>query len=221
MAAKGASRPATRKRSERVKAWMYSVLNPLMEALRAETLSLSKKNITWRYSTDGMEFIVATRELIQPSLRPNYDDLLRGYAVVKPQMEDRDKKFETLRGQASNCWKQLTEYTDFRHVVGNQLKQWRDEGNSYPGGAIPEEEFWLLIAEHILNNAAELPFYYTNRPFWSRFGQSLLALRVGQPFSQLEKSTVELKKSDETLIKFLDQSRSNLCEQYDIPAAPV
>jgi hypothetical protein len=221
MSAKGASTPTRRKGSERVKAWVYSVLNPLMEALRAESLSLSKKNITWRYSTGEMEFIVPTRDLIQPTARPNYDDLLRGEAAIKPQMEDRDGKVERLRGAASECWKQLTEYSGLQYLVEKQLKQWREEGNPYPGGAIPEDEFWLLIAEHIINNAAELPFYYTNRPFWSRFGQSLLASRVGQPFSRLEESIRDLKKSDETLIKVLDLSRSKLCDQYDIPAAPV
>lgn len=210
-----------RKGSERVKAWIHSVLNPLMEGLRAESISLSKKNITWRYSTGEMEFIIPTRDLIQPSTRPNYDDLLRGYPVVRPQMEDRDQKVKALRQAATQCWKQLTEYIGLRQIVEKDLKQWRQEGNPYPGGAIPEEEFWLLIAEHIMNNAAELPFYYTNRPFWSRFGHSLLAFRVGEPFSHLEQSITDLKKSDETLIAVLDQARSDLCEQYDVPAAPV
>lgn len=34
-----------RRGSEQVKAWVYSVVNPLMEALRAENTLLSKKNI--------------------------------------------------------------------------------------------------------------------------------------------------------------------------------
>jgi hypothetical protein len=221
MVAKSVSKPTRRKGSERVKAWVYSVLNPLMDALHAESLALSKKNITWRYSTREMEFIVPTRELIQPSARPNSDDLLRGYTVLKPRMEDRDKRVKTLLEAATDCWKQLTEYSGLRPIVEEKLKQWREEGNPYPGGAIPDEEFWLLVAELIMNNAAELPFYYTNRPFWSRFGQSLLALRVGPPFSRLEESIRDLKKSDETLIKVLDQGRSDLCDQYDIPAAPV
>lgn len=219
--AKRSATSARRKGSERVKAWIYSVVNPLMETLRAEIIALSKKSITWRYSASEMEFISPTRDLVQPSARPNYDDLLRGYPAVRPPMENRDRNVESLQQAAAECWKHITQYSGLQQMVGSLLKQWRDEGNPYPGGAIPEEEFWLLIAEHIVNNAAEMPFYYTSKPFWSRFGGSFLALRIGSPFSQLDKSITSLKKSDETLIQVLDQTRANLCEQYDIPAAPI
>jgi hypothetical protein len=56
-----------RKGVERAKAWIYSVLNPLMEDLRAENKLLAKQNLTWRSQTAEMEFIVPTRDLIPPS----------------------------------------------------------------------------------------------------------------------------------------------------------
>lgn len=224
MAAKSVSKPTRRKGSERVKAWVYSALNPVLEALQADTILLSKKNITWRYSSEEMEFILPTRDLISPTARPNYDDILRGYRVLKPHIEERDNKVEALLEDARHCWRELTLLSfnsPLRHAVEGHLKQWREEGNLYPGGAIPEEEFWLLIAEHVMNDAADLPFHYTNRLFWSRFRRSFLAFRTGQSFSQLEKSIAELKKSDEELIETLDRARSKLCEEYDIPAAPI
>lgn len=210
-----------RKGSERVKAWIYSVLNPLMEALRAENKLLSKKNITWRYHTGETEFILPTRNLIPPSARPNYDDLLRGCPDLKPPMGGRDEKVRALFQAACDCWKHLTQFSLLRQIVEGQLKQWTEEGNPYPGRAVPEEEFWLLIAEHLMNNVEELPYHYSNRAFWSRFRQNLLALRVGPSFSQLEKPIAELEKSNGALIETLDQVRSRLCEEYDIPAAPV
>src|SRR5438445_12433546 len=103
-----------RKGSERVKAWVYSVLNPLMEALRAENTLLAKKNITWRYQTTGMEFILPTRDLIQLSARPNYDDLLRGYPSLKPEMEHRDEKVQVLFQAAQDY---LIELTNVRYEV--------------------------------------------------------------------------------------------------------
>src|SRR5712692_75435 len=206
-----------RKGSERVKAWIYSVLNPLMEALWAENTLLSKENITWRYRTSEPEFILPTRDLIPPSARPNYDDLLRGHPGLKPEMEGRDEKVRALLRVAYACWKDLTQY--FQNVVERPLKRWTEEGNPYPGGAVPEEEFWLLITEHLMNNAEELPYHYSSRAFWSRFRREFLAYRAGPLFSQLEKSLYELKKSNETLIETLNQTRSRLCEEYDIPAA--
>lgn len=209
-----------RKGSQRAKAWVYSVINPLLEALQGENTLLASKNITWRYHTQRMEFMLPTREHIQPSARPNYDDLLRGYADVKPQMEQRDLKLEVLSRVAVGCWEHLTKYDLLKPIVEGLLRQWKEEGNPYPGGAVPEEEFWLLIAEHVMNNAQELPYHYTNRAFWSRFRQNLLAWRMADPFSKLEKSVADLVESNETLVDRLDRARSSLCEEYNIPAAP-
>ncbi len=208
-----------RKGSQRVKAWVYSVINPLLEALQGENTLLATENITWRYHTQRMEFMLPTREHIQPSARPNYDDLLRGYADVKPQMEQRNLKLEVLSRVAVGCWEHLTKYDLLKPIVEGLLRQWKEEGNPYPGGAVPEEEFWLLIAEHVMNNAQELPYHYTNRAFWSRFRQNLLAWRIADPFSKLEKSVADLVKSNETLVDRLDRARSSLCEEYNIPAA--
>lgn len=207
-----------RRGSERVKAWIYSVLNPLMEALRAENTLLSKQNITWRYQTAELEFILPTRDLIQPSARPNYDDLFRSHPGLKSEIGHRDEKVRVLFQAAQDCWKSLTH---FQHEVERLLKQWKEEGNPYPGGAVPEKEFWLLITEYVMNNLEELPYHYASKAFWSRFRPHFLASRYGSSFSQLEKAIVELKKANESLIETLDQTRSNLCEEYDIPAAPI
>jgi hypothetical protein len=208
-----------RKGTERIKAWIYSVLNPLMEDLRAENKLLAKKNITWRYQTAEMEFIQKTREHISPSARPNYDDLLRGVPSLRQEMEKRDGKVEALRQAALECWKALTGY--FSSQVEPWLKQWKEEGHPYPGGATPEGEFWLLITEYVINNVEELPAHYTSRAFWSRFRGNFLSARYSNNFLQLEQAIFELKKANEVLIETLDQTRSHLCEEYDIPAAPI
>jgi hypothetical protein len=208
-----------RKGTERPKAWIYSVMNPLMEDLLAENRLLAKKNITWRYQTAEMEFIQKTRDRVSPLARPNYDDLLRGLPLLRQKMEERDKKVEALFQVAQGCWKQLTAY--FRVQVEQPLKQWTEERNPYPGGGTPEEEFWLLIAELVMNNIEDLPPHYTSRAFWSRFRNNFLEARYSPNFSQLEQTITELKKANEVLIEILDQTRSQLCEEYDIPAAPI
>lgn len=210
-----------RKGSERTKAWVYSVLNPLIEDLRAENTLLSKQNLTWRYQTADMEFILPTRDLIQPSSRPNYDDLLRGSPDLKPAMDERDEGVKALQQAAVACWNHLTEYHSFQSIVDPQLKYWKEESNPYPGGGVPEEEFWLLIAEHVMNKIEELPYHYSSRDFWARFRQIFIASRSHSLFSQLEKAIADSKRLNEALIETLDQTRSRLCEEYDLPAAPI
>lgn len=210
-----------KKGSERPKAWIYSILNPLVEDLRAENTLLTKQNLTWRYQSAEMEFIVPTRDLIQPSVRPNYDDLLRGCPDLKPAMDERDEGVKALQQAALTCWKHLTAYRSFGPNVEAQLKQWKREGNPYPGGGVPEDEFWRLIAEHVMNKIEELPYHYSSRDFWSRFRQTFLNPRYHSFFSQLEKAIADLKRLNEALIETLDRTRSRLCEEYDLPAAPI
>jgi len=109
----------------------------------------------------------------------------------------------------------------FQSIVEQQLKQWTEEGNPYPGGAVPKEDFWLMIAEQLMNNVEELPYHYASRAFWSRFRQTFLPSRFGPSFSELEKAISDLQRSNATLIETLDQTRSRLCEEYDIPAALI
>jgi hypothetical protein len=210
-----------RKGTERAKAWIYSVLNPLMEDLRAENTLLAKKNVTWRYQTAEMEFIRQTRDLISPSARPNYDDLLRGRPDLQPIMRDRDTKVETLNQAALACWKYLTEGAWFQSHVQQNLQMWTEEGHPYPGGPIPKEEFWQLVAEYVLNDTQTLPYHYSSQQFWSRFRAIFIIFRATPPFSELEQAISALKKANEALIGTLDQTRSHLCEEYDIPAAPI
>ncbi|MGE0820876.1 MAG: hypothetical protein AB7G75_00420 [Candidatus Binatia bacterium] len=219
MPVKDGSMRRQKKSTERVKAWIYSVMNPLMEDLLAENTLLSKKNITWRYQTMEMEFIQRAREHISPSLRPNYDDLLRGMPILKPQMEERDEKVEMLFQIAQECWQQLVSQLHFQ--VEQSLLQWEKEGNPYPGGGTPEGGFFQLVAEYVMNNIEELPAHYTSRTFWSRFRADFLVFRSGHNFSRLEQTLAELKQANEALIETLDQTRSELCEEYDIPAAPI
>ncbi len=210
-----------RKGTERPKAWIYSIMNPLMEDLLAENQLLAKKNITWRYQTTEMEFIRKTRDRVSPLARPNYDDLLRGRPDMQPSMATRDAKVETLNQAAHTCWTHLTQYDWFRLGVEQWLKQWTEEGNAYPGGAVPKEEFWLQAAEHVINDVKELPYHYASQAFWSRYQQIFLGNRTGMPFSELERTILELEKNNKSLIEILDQTRSHLCEEYDIPAAPI
>jgi len=241
------SRPRRRRKgTERVKAWIYSVLNPLMEDLRAENKLLAKKNITWRYQTAEMEFIKKARDLISPSARPNYDDLLRSRPDLQPSMAERDAKVETLQQAAHTCWKFLTDddwfqshtelnlqtwlnegnpYPDLPRRVKDYtqkiLQEWTEEGLSYPGGAVPKEEFWLQVAEYVMNNIQTLPYHYSSQKFWHRFQMIFLIFRHAPTFSELEKAILKLQRANEKLIETLDLTRSQLCEEYDVPAAPI
>ncbi len=60
--------------SQRVGAWMVSVVNPAIDSLRREAELLAKGNISWRYFSKQCEYIRPIRQYIEGNYRPNYDD---------------------------------------------------------------------------------------------------------------------------------------------------
>jgi hypothetical protein len=62
--------------SKRVEAWVYAVLNPLIENLGREIFLLSKGNLSWRFYSRKCEYIHPTSDYIGISQRPNYEDFI-------------------------------------------------------------------------------------------------------------------------------------------------
>jgi len=48
----------SKKGTRRIEAWIYTVITPLIEALKIEKSFLKDKNWTWRYYTKNLEFIL-------------------------------------------------------------------------------------------------------------------------------------------------------------------
>lgn len=89
------------------------------------------------------------------------------------------------------------------------------------GGAVPEGDFDKLIAQYVVNQIKELPSHYTTSKFWARFGRDFFEFRAGKEFEKLDLSGEELAKHDERLLAKLDDLRSTLSEEYDVPPAPT
>src|SRR5438874_188584 len=63
-------------RSRRVQAWVYTILNPLIESLRREVYLLKKGNLSWRWPSKKCEYIRPIVEYLDKSHLPNYEDFL-------------------------------------------------------------------------------------------------------------------------------------------------
>jgi len=214
---------APRKGTRRVEAWVYTVINPLIEALRVEKSFLRDKNWTWRYETKDLEFILSLERYINSSSLPNFEDFVK----AKPQLARKTKNHDDLRVTLSeNCqmaFDYLVAEKAFQGKVKSALTTY-EKGNpaeGYPGGAVPREHFRKLIAQYIVNWIKELPSHYSSSKFWSRFGNEFFQFRTGEAFEKLDTSGEQFENEDEIFLKALENLRSNLVEKYDIPAAPI
>jgi len=60
--------------SRHVEAWVWVILNPVMDGLRREVGLLSKGNLSWRSYSRKCEYIRHIREYIDAAQQPNYED---------------------------------------------------------------------------------------------------------------------------------------------------
>lgn len=205
------------KGSRRVEAWIYTVINPFIEALKIEKSFLNEKNWTWRYETKSLEFILPLENYIDSASLPNFEQFLKAY----PNVERSRKKHEDLRAALSeNCevaFNNLIAVKAFHEKVRSS----RSAYGEYPGGAVPEGDFDKLIAQYVVNRIKELPSHYTTSKFWARFGREFFEFRSGKEFEKLDISGEELAKHDERLLAKLDDLRATLSEEYDVPPAPT
>jgi hypothetical protein len=214
---------AFKKGTRRVEAWIYTVINPLIEALKVEKSFLKEKNWTWRYQTRSLEFILPLEKYVDLASLPNFSDFLK----ANPQIERKRKKHEDLFVVLSeNCqiaFNHLVALETFQDKVKSALTAYEREnpGEGFLGGAVPGKDFDKLFAQYIVNWIKELPGHYTTAKFWSKFGGEFLQFRTHDVFDKLDASGELLEKEDERLSKTLEDLRSDLVETYDIPAAPV
>jgi hypothetical protein len=212
-----------KKGARRVEAWIYTVINPLIESLKIEKSFLKDKNWTWRYQTRSLEFILPLEKYVDSASLPNFNDFLK----TNPQIARKNKKHDELRTTLSEnsqiAFNHLVALKPFQEKVKSSLSVYKQESQAeeYPGGAIPGKDFDKLVAQYIVNSIKELPSHYTTSKFWATFADEFLKFRIGDVFEKLDTSGEQLKDEDDRLLKSLENLRSTLCEDYDVPAAPV
>ena len=87
----------TKSGRERRKAWIYSVINPLLEGLRIEATFLARENWTFRRYNRELEFIRPARILVGHVSLPNLEDLEKSKPDTQKVIERREAQREKLR----------------------------------------------------------------------------------------------------------------------------
>lgn len=196
---------------ERRKAWIYSAINPILEALKIESGFLARGNWTFRQHSGDLEFIRPLEAYVDYQSRPNWEDFVSSNPSVRDKVTHRDEQRERLRKACSTAFDYLVAVQEFQQDVSRMAV---DGGNL---GQRPEG----VVAELIINNVEQLPSHYGHHRFWSRFGDELRQrFREGEAFTRADQAGRKLKKSNDELSEELMKVRGNLAAEYDIPWAP-
>jgi hypothetical protein len=207
---------------ERAKAWIYSVINPLLEALRTQSVFLKRRNWTFRFYSGNLEFIRPFHAYINYQGRPNWEDFIAANPSARERIEERDRRREELRNACNLAWRYLVDLEEFRHKVMTLLDRFRAEeppGNQRVSG-LPDEEFHKLVAERIVNDIGNIEEDYRDYRFWSRFRDELTQFRRGPSFELMEQAGLDLGNANNQVAAELARVREELASKLDIPWAP-
>ncbi len=212
------------RQSRRVAAWIYMVINPIIDSLDREVTLLEKGNLTWRSNTNRCEYVRNIQEYVDSRQWPNYKDFLIENDRFSRDFGAHDKKLEKVNSEAENLFKWLLSWDEFSNGVSVSLERYeqhRSAEPAWPSYNLVRKELERVAAENLINNIQSLPGHYAYSFFWNFVASEQLGLRRHSQFRPLFETQVELKNTSSILKASLEEHRLLLSRKYDVPAAPV
>jgi len=225
--------PIPPQHSKRVEAWVYAVLNPLIENLEREIFLLNKGNLSWRFYSRKCEYIRPIRDYVRIDQRPNYEDF-----ISDPLNTGFQEKFEAHDGALAEVETSASRFSDgliqselFVKQMQASLKEYESIARNnplYPYMESMRESLPKAAAEFLVNRVDVLPDHYMTHKFWEEYQDKFdLSAQEFEPYGQrqsfrgLVQARAALKNAADKLLHDLDTHRQLLCRTYDIPAAPI
>jgi len=215
-----------KKQFRRVAAWIYAVINPIIDSLQRELSLLDSGNLTWRPYSRRSEMIKTIQEYVDPAQWPNYKDFVAEHpkSVFIPGFKQHDSQLDALNNAAQALFSHLLSWPDFLNSVQAALTTYESQRASLGSRAQSLTEMSDLreeVAQHVINNAQVLPSHYVISQFWNSAGMNLLAFRNRPEFQPLHRAKDSLIENSAKLKRALEIYRLSLSRDYDVPAAPV
>src|SRR6266567_8554570 len=105
--------------NERFKAWVYTVINPVLEELRIESAFLQNKNWTYRFHSGELEFVRPVAAYVEFRSQPNLEDFLESNQEDSRIIAGREQSREALQEKCQEALTYLTSQETFRQTVAS------------------------------------------------------------------------------------------------------
>jgi hypothetical protein len=220
-------------RANRVQAWVYAILNPVIEGVRRELQLFEKGNVSWRFYSKKCEYIRPVVEYIDGNQLPNYEDFVADgiNEGFRASIDAHDGAVFAVETTATTFFDGLMRSSLFLNEVKKAFDEYKllaHDKPQYPDPDSIERDLPKYIAEYLINRTDFLPSHYLIHKFWEEFRNRFeLSAADFAPYQQRE-SFQTFKQSVHTLrdislglLAALEKHRYWLCSTYDIPAAPI
>src|SRR5260370_25740525 len=215
-------------RANRVQAWVYAILNPVIEGVRRELQWIEKGKLSWRFYSKKCEYIRPVVEYIDANQSPNYEDFLADgmNEGFKSGIDVHDNAVFTVEAAATTLFDGLMRSALFLNEVKKAFDEYKLRAHDkpqYPDPDSIERDLPKYVAQYLINRTDLLPGHYLIHKFWEEFRSrfDLSAYQLRESFQAFKLSIHTLKDTSQGLLAALEKHRYGLCSTYDIPAAPI
>ncbi len=210
--------------SRRVAAWIYVVINPVVDSLDRELRLLNAENLTWRLNLGRCESIHSIQEYVEVVQWPNFQDFQAEHDIFLKTFSQHDAHLKSVNDRAQRVFDWLTSRPEFSRVIA-ELMEGNENAklstNPPPPFNNSRPEVLKMAAENVINNIPTLPVHYLFAPFWNLAASYLLPFRNLPEFVPLHDARAKLREISSGLKQGLEDQRLSFSRKFDIPAAPV
>lgn len=226
--AKKNARKESEPRSLRIMAWIYAVINPVIEALRIEVRQLGKKRWHWNAIQKRLEYVHPLSRYVRPGQEPNLEDFTHVYRKdIGEQFTKHDKLVEGLGESVQRLFDEVHAAPEFSTAFERAAQEYTDEkGDDAAFGAFEfgVESAKKFVVQYVINDEDRIPDGYAEADFWNRyrtrFRDVVRLERLQKLGKAAKKESRALTSLSDEVVSRLMHMRSDLCEQFDIPPAP-
>jgi hypothetical protein len=208
----------------KVRAWMWGVLNPIIDGLARQAELLQEGNLTWRYRNQRPEYIYPIEQFLDKDSQDNLRDLYRfpEGKLLRERSESHRQTLERANDLATAAWTSLVRDNAFREQVCESLSLF---GEAYPDQTwqrmfATKDDAVNVAGERLVNDSEHLPAYYVDAPFWNTRYADFSRWQGTQPIQALRAKVAELHGLVLHLIDLLHDQRLKWSDDFDIPVAP-
>src|SRR5579862_1427101 len=183
--------------SRRVEAWIYTIINPLIDVTRSEAHLLERRNLSWRHYSRRAEYIRRICEYIEPHNAPNLEDFLADNEKFTQKFDRHDKTLQVAEQNAATFFDTVTSAPIFIKEVNEAVQQYElmratSQAHS-PSADSLGPNLANYVAEYLVNDMDTLPSTYTTHRFWQLFGQRFQAYKERESFLSLQKAVRDFR----------------------------
>jgi hypothetical protein len=199
-------KPKQKPSREQVKAWLATVVAPMVDALRVESDRVSRENWSFRCTTRDFESLWPTEKMLSPVYLPNVEQFWRYYPVLQQKAKAHDDAFAELRNPCRDAFERTLRSEDFVRLA-EQVQV--EKGN------------WKYLAEYMVNGIRDLPSHYTTSDVWRQHGGAFLDLRsmpaLEESFQAIHRTGEAFRSKVERLLQETERLQQALADEFQLP----